>query len=237
MFLHDERNLTSEEADLLRGHIEVRRASFRHTAGCNSGCALFALAFGALLVSRLSVPDRWEFSDVANTFLKIVGVLICLMAMATMVKEFFKTQLERQRFEREEVQRIEEAVRAGEAIAYTVTTDDVILIEGVDEDLFATYVSLGAHGTLVVLGEIEPRGGVWPAREFTLVTSPHYGDWKSVESGTTAPARIGRVPIEILPEGFNLSEARGKAILPGSPEEVLRRLGYDGPIEVNIVDG
>lgn len=232
MFLRDERNLTPEEADLLRGHIEVRRASFRHTAGCNSGCALFALAFGALLVSRLSVPDRWELSDVANTFLKIAGVLICLLAMATMVKEFFKTQIERRRFEREEVQRIEEAVRAGDVIAYTVTTDDVILIEGVDEDLFTTYVSLGAHGTLVVPGEIEPRGGVWPAREFTLVTSPHYGDWQTVESGATAPARVGRVPVETLPQNFNLIEPREMAILPGTPEEVLRRLGYDCPIQV-----
>ncbi len=234
MFLREERKLTREEADLLRGQVVARRADLRHTSGCNSGCALFALAFGALLVSRLTVPDHWGFLEVGNAFLKIVGVLVCLWATAYMIKDFLNIQGERRRFERDGVARIEAAVQAGDALALSVTTGEVILIEGVDEDLFTTYVSLGPEGTLVIPGEIEHLTGVWPASQFTVVSSPHYEEWRTFKCGSEPPIRVWRVPVEVLSEAFNQAEPLEITILPGTPEQVIRRLGYDGPIDLVV---
>lgn len=232
MFLREERKLTPEEADLLRGQVETRRAELRYTSGCNSGCALFALAFGALLVSRLTVPDHWNLSEVGSAFLKIAGALACLWTTAYMIKDFLKTQRDGRRFERDEVLPFEAALKSGDGVVYTVNTEDVVLVSDPYDDLVATMVPVDSKRTLCILWEVEARDGDWPAAEFTVIQALAYPKWFVVTSSDRAPDRVRRIELVSLPEDFFGDNAPVVRFEPGTPEEVLRRLDYNGPIDL-----
>jgi hypothetical protein len=134
------------------------------------------------------------------------------------------------------VPRIRAALEHGGASVCSVTSDGVIVIEESEDAGVAFIYDLG-DGTSFYLrsddydyypDSPDVKDEPWPAHRFEIVRSSANGLLVGVYGASGRLEPLKTVPIEEMPESFlSAQEPKTETVLPGRPEGVLRRLGYE----------
>ena len=164
----------------------------------------------------------------------IFGVLALFSAFIA-ARSFFGLTFGRQQFARDLIQRIRVALENGKASVCSVKSNRVIVIEETKDAGVAFIYDLGDGTSFYLRSDDydyypESTTGTekpWPAHRFDIVRSSAndllvgvFGAREQLEPSQT-------VPITEMPHSFlSAEEPKTETILPGSPEEILKRLGH-----------
>jgi hypothetical protein len=110
-----------------------------------------------------------------------------------------------------------------------VTATQVAVIEQSEDEGSAYIYDLGDGSCLFLRGDEYAPGDndPWPARRFQVVRTAWSGWFLGVFGAEEPLEPVLTIPMSEMPESFAFSEEpRSETILPGSPDEVLTKLGH-----------
>ena len=159
----------------------------------------------------------------------IIGILSFYSAYMV-ISGYFRWSRYARRFTREVAPGIQAALNNGQASVGSVTSDCAIVIEEYEDEGSAYIYDLGDGTSLYLRGQEyypEAKDVPWPARQFDIVRTSFDGRLVGIFTGNEPVAVIRTVPVAEMPEGFwSADEPKTETILPGRPDEILKRLGH-----------
>lgn len=159
----------------------------------------------------------------------IVGILSFYFAYMVVSGHLHWSNYAR-RFAREDAPKIRAALEDGQASVCSVTSDRAIIIEEYEDEGSAYIYDLGDGTSFFLRGQEyfpEDDDAPWPARQFEIVRTGLDGRLVGIFTSREPMSQVRTVPMAEMPESFLFSdEPKTETILPGQPEEILRRLGH-----------
>jgi hypothetical protein len=169
----------------------------------------------------------------------IFGILACY-ACYMLAGSYFRLSGYRRQFVRDRLPKFREALEHGGASVCLVTSDRVIVIEEFEDEGSAFIYDLGDGTSFFLRGEdyvpenADGTAGPWPARRFEIVRSAANDLLVGVFGASGRLEPIQTVPMKEMPESFwSGEEPRSETVLPGRPEEILKRLGHQPAVKNN----
>jgi hypothetical protein len=167
----------------------------------------------------------------------ILGVL-AFYAVYMFVSSCFRLMGYRRQFRRERLPEICKALEQGGASVCRVTSGRVMVIEGNEDEEAAYIYDLGDGTSFILRGEdycpetADGADAPWPAGRFEIVRSAANDLLVGVFAGGERLEPAQTVSMKEMPESFwSGEEPKTETVLPGRPEEVLKRLGYKPAME------
>jgi hypothetical protein len=159
----------------------------------------------------------------------IVGIVSFYFAYMV-VSGYFHWSRHARRFTREGAPKIRAALADGQASVCSVTSECAIVIEEFEDEGSAYLFDLGDGTSLYLRGQEyfpEDDDAPWPARQFEIVRTSLDGRLVGIFTGREAVPQVRTVSLAEMPESFLFSaEPKTETILPGQPDEILKRFGY-----------
>jgi hypothetical protein len=161
----------------------------------------------------------------------VIGILAFYFAYM-LVSSYFHWSRNARRFAREDDPKIRAALEDGLALVCRVSTDCAIVIEQYEDEGSAFIYDLGDGTSFYLRGQEyypEDNGAPWPARQFEIVRTRLDRRLVGIFTGNEAVPQVRTVSMAEMPHGFSFSDdPKTETILPGQPDEILKRLGHHG---------
>lgn len=170
-------------------------------------------------------------------FVFIVGIL-AFYAAYMVVSGHLRLSGCRRQFVREWAPKIRAALEHGGASVCSVTSDRVIMIKEFEDEGSAYIYDLGDGTSFFLRGDDyfpegpEGTNDQWPAKRFEIVRMAANDLLVGVYGASERLEPVQTVPMNEMPESFCFAdEPRTETVLPGRPEEILKRLGHQPAVE------
>ena len=166
----------------------------------------------------------------------LVGIFSFYLAYLVASSYFHRARRGAQ-FRREDAPKLETALKDGQASVCRVVSESVIVIEEFEDEGSAYVYDLGDGTSFYLRGQEyypEDERAPWPAREFEIVRTKQGGRLVAIFPGREPVPEVRMIPMTEMPESFALAnEPKTETVLPGRPDEVVKRLGHQGGIQIS----
>lgn len=198
---------------------------------CLVSVYLVALFWSLVDMGKLKIGPLVTILGVLASILLGITALIALYVAANIIQDHFITSANAKSFEQEWAPKLRAALDDGQASILQVTSDRVICLEPFDDEAQAYIYDLGDGTCLFLHGqEYYPEdfdNTPWPAKEFELVRTAVGHLFITIHNARGKPEHVRVVEMDEMPSDFVWgNEPATQSILPGTPDEVLARLGH-----------